>query len=492
MENAHLRPTRREFIQAAGASAAAGAAVTACSREPSYAARRPDGPNVVVIIIDTLRADHVYGDRARTPNMDFLLREGLRFTRAFPEAMPTVPARNSILGGRRMFPFRGWHDYPGLLMSPGWSPIPSVEKTFTSYLRRAGYWTAYVTDNPFLGYSSPYERLQRSFDLFIRHGGQIGVAKPPSSVSRREVRHWLHPKIRDRDHWVRLRRYLANGRYWHDDTHSFAARVFRSGATALEQAVGNAPFALIVDTYEPHEPWTPPRRYINEYGDPDYRGPEPSMPRYRRVSNWLEADERDFVLGRLRALYAAEVTMTDRWLGVFLDRLHELRLERETVIVLVADHGIQLGEHGWTGKISIALHPVLTRVPLVLVDPERRLAGSANDYFASTHDVGPTLLQIAGVRKPEIMTGVDLSRFLRGRRPPERPLAYGGYRNNHYVRTDRWAYMSDNRMLAPRLFDLSTDPDESRNVAERHPGVVNDLQEALTWRAGGRPPYYDV
>ena len=75
---------------------------------------------------------------------------------------------------------------------------------------------------------------------------------------------------------------------------------------------------------------------------------------------------------RLRELYAAEVTMTDRWLGVLLDRLHELNLERETVIGLVSDHGILLGEHGWTGKISTALHPALTNIPMVAGRPERR------------------------------------------------------------------------------------------------------------------------
>ena len=66
----------------------------------------------------------------------------------------------------------------------------------------------------------------------------------------------------------------------------------------------------------------------------------------------------DLVLvDRMKALYAAEVTMTDRWLGVFLDRLHDLRLERETAIVLVSDHGFFLGDHGLTGKISTRLHP---------------------------------------------------------------------------------------------------------------------------------------
>ena len=101
---------------------------------------------------------------------------------------------------------------------------------------------------------------------------------------------------------------------------------------------------MVVDTYEPHEPWTPPRKYIDLYGDPDYRGPEPGQPRYGRIADYFHGDDPSRMLARMRALYAAEVTMTDRWLGVFLDRLHDLGLERETAIVLVADHGFLLGE----------------------------------------------------------------------------------------------------------------------------------------------------
>src|SRR5919198_2691216 len=161
------RTTRRGFVEA-GALGAAGLALGA---RPS---RRVDRPNVLVIVVDTLRADHVYGNGARTPNMDALTHEGLRFTRANPEAMPPVPARNSILSGRRRFPFRHWHDWRGLLDSPGWSPLTHVDSAFTSVLRRAGYWTAYVTDNPFLGYSVPYRPLRRSFHSFVRTGGEIG------------------------------------------------------------------------------------------------------------------------------------------------------------------------------------------------------------------------------------------------------------------------------------------------------------------------------
>ena len=91
-----------------------------------------------MIIIDTLRADHAYGERARTPNIDGLSREGLTFTRVHPEAMPTVPARNSILSGRRIFPFRAWHPYGGLPEFPGWAPIEDVGEAFTTVAPATG------------------------------------------------------------------------------------------------------------------------------------------------------------------------------------------------------------------------------------------------------------------------------------------------------------------------------------------------------------------
>ena len=161
--------TRRELLVAGAAVALAAPFVPLGSR-----AGARSSPNVLVIIVDTLRADHVYGDRARTPNMDALISEGLSFTRAVPEAMPTAPARNSILSGRRGFPFRNWHDYRGLMNSPGWFPLRDPEKAWTTVLRRAGYYTGYVTDNPYLGFSYSYIPVRRTFDLFTRHGGQVG------------------------------------------------------------------------------------------------------------------------------------------------------------------------------------------------------------------------------------------------------------------------------------------------------------------------------
>jgi arylsulfatase A-like enzyme len=476
--------TRREFLEA---SASAALALTLAESDALAARRRP---NFLVVIVDTLRADHVsaYGDRALTPNIDDLARRGLRFTHFYPEAMATVPARRSILTGRRVWPFRHWHRFPGLLDTPGWAPIPDPDETFTGALKRAGYWTAYVTDNPFLGYSGEYAPLRRSFDTFWRTGGQLGNSAPRKKVSKRELNKWLVPELREPHIEERARRFLGAGGYWRDETTSWAAKVFSEAAGLLNGV--EQPFAMLVDTYEPHEPWTPPRAYIDLYGDPAYKGPEPCMSRYMRVRDWLSPKREELVLDRMRAVYAAEVTMTDRWLGVLLGRLRELALDSDTVIVLVADHGYLLGEHGWTGKIASMLHPQLVHVPLIVVDPRRKTPRTSS-FLAQTHDVGPTLLSLANVRRPEGMDGIDLSPLLRGRKPRERRnFAYGGYANWHYARTQEWAYVAMNRGIGRRLYDLGRDPGERKNIARRHPKRIDELNRAIVRRAGRRLPVY--
>ena len=122
---------------------------------------------------------------ARTPTMDALARQGMRFTNVFPEAMPTIPARNSILSGRRQFPFRGWYDRPGLLQAPGWEPLDHLDASFLSVLRRAGWWTSYVTDNPFLGYAPRLRPLSQQPQPLRAHGRPD--RRPPEGLERAEA-----------------------------------------------------------------------------------------------------------------------------------------------------------------------------------------------------------------------------------------------------------------------------------------------------------------
>jgi arylsulfatase A-like enzyme len=358
-------------------------------------------------------------------------------------------------------------------------------------LRRAGYFTSYVTDNPFLAYAPPYGRFRHSINRFVRTGGQIGGHKPVSSVPDHILRHWIHPSYDTPKSRARVGKYLANSHPWKGPDYTFAGRVFRNAIRELDVAAARRePFAMVVDTYEPHEPWTPPDRFLKMYGG-DWRGPEPAQPRYGRAASWLPSPrDRRKVIGRLRDLYAAEVTMTDWWLGHLLDRVHKLNLERDTVIALVADHGILLGEHGWTGKIQTALYPALARVPMVYVHPDHRRAGDASDWFASTHDVAPTLLSMAGVKPPGRMTGTDLSRAFNGHKLPRRDYAYGGYSDSFYIRSRDWVLWGYNKPSNFQLYNLRRDPGMEHNVVGSHPRMLSVLYWKMRDRAGGRLPWY--
>lgn len=476
------RIDRRRFLGAAGAGVAGAGIVSAAARtDTAAAAARParpraDGPNVLVIVLDSLRYDHVGANGnswIRTPNIDALARESLRFTRGFPEAMPTVPARRSLLTGRRIYPWVDWRPTRNLPGTPGWTGLARSDRTWLSTLRAAGFWTGYVTDNPFLGFNPDWASLRRGVDRFVRLGGNVGARHPASTVPLDTARHWL-PVDMNTDHYIRgMRQHLANIGGTSDEREQNSARVFTQAAELLATAKrSRRPFALVVDCFDPHEPWAPVQKYRDLYLDKTYAGNEPGNIRYR-PSRYLAAEE----LRRLPGLYAAAVTQTDAWLGTFLAKVHDdPQLADDTAIVLLSDHGIVLGERGWTGKPALELHPELTHVPFLLRAPDRRRAGRTSDYFVSPHDVGPTLLAMTGVRKPEAMDGSDVSPLLSGGRPAQqRSYWFGGYANHWYYRDDRWAMIADGNNSGRELFDLHKDPGELNDIARTHYPMLRKL-----------------
>jgi arylsulfatase A-like enzyme len=481
--------TRRQLIGAAGASAAAAAALGAgaCA---SGSGKSGDRLNVLLLIVDSVRSDFVgtYGaPQVRTPAIDSLAAQGIRFSRFFPEAMPTVPARRTLMTGRRVFPFRGWERAPDLGRGPGAAPIENIADVFTTLLRRSGYWTASASDNPFLGFTKSFRPFRLSFDRYVSVVGHSGFRKDPSTVTNEQLAHWLPDGLSDDDRYVEgMRKYLANTGYGRDDSQSNAARVFHESTKLLEEAAGTQPFALVVDSFDPHEPWSPAPEFVRMYADPSYHGPNPGTARYTRAATYLDTAE----LAQMRAVYAAALTITDKWLGDFLERFRELGLHENTVLILLSDHGILLGERGWTGKIAQELHPELIQVPCVMVHPDGKRAGLVSPYFASTHDIAPTLLSLAGVDVPTGMDGTDLSPLFDGENLPKRPFAYGGYFNHFFVRTGQWSYVADNHGQNRQLYDLTLDRAELHNVAADNRDVHEELHARLVETIGGLPPYY--
>jgi arylsulfatase A-like enzyme len=484
-----MRVNRRRFLQA-GAAGAAGAALlpaAGCSMDETGS---PGDLNVLLLIIDTLRPDHVgaYGAlRAKTPHVDSIAARGLRFNRAYPEAMVTIPARRSIFTAKRIFPYRNFVPNPELGSSPGWLPIDDIRHTFTHEFQRHGYWTAQISDNPHLAFTKAFEPFRQSFDGWYTVVGQSGHVRPADTVPLSLVYDWLPEPLRDERYIPGMRKYLANTGAGMDEEQTCAARVYKRAADTLDQARLRQPFCLVVDCFDPHEPWSPTAHYIDMYKDPTYEGPNIGVTDYGFARNFTPE-----MIRHLHAIYAAEVTMTDRWLGHFLEAFRAAGLDENTVVILMSDHGYLLGERGYTGKVPSQLHPELAQVPFIIAHPDGRAAGETSTYFASTHDVGPTLLSMVGIEPPDWMEGTDLSPVLTGGQPAERrDFHYGGMYNRFFIRTDDWVLIGDNQGNERTLYDLPADPHEFFDVVREHPDISKELYETVLEAAGGPLPYYE-
>ena len=253
----------------------------------------------------------------------------------------------------------------------------------------------------------------------------------------------------------------------------------------LEVATGeNQPFFLVADCYDPHEPWDPPEEYVSLY-DEGYRGKEPLDDNYGS-DDYLT----DRQLLRMRALYAGEVTMMDRWLGKFIERANELGVMERTLFVVVSDHGHLLGEHGYTGKLAYALYPELTDTVLMVRHPQGEGAGKTSDFYASTHDVAPTILSFLGVEQAEPMDGQDLVPILEGGEPL-RPRDHftQGYKNYVCCRDEHRVMFCRTDGADAHLFDAVNDLDQRRDLAEAEPATVKRMYEQYAQNdAAGRLP----
>ncbi|HEV3477267.1 MAG TPA: sulfatase [Rubrobacteraceae bacterium] len=363
----HSTLTRRDFLKVAGTGAAGAALLGTSGLSSSCGSQLGGETNVVLIILDTLRKDHVgaYGNSwIKTPNLDALARESLRFTRAYPESLPTICARRAIHTGMRTWPFRDWHRYKGVGVNLwGWQPIPEDQTTLAEILKANGYETLLVTDN--LQQYDASMNFQRGFDAFDYIRGQTTDpyrplwTYPPENVRRTLVRHdSLGPGS-----LPYFFQYFANTAYRKSEEDWFAPQVFSRASEFLEATKEGQPFFLVVDGYDPHPPWDPPEKYVALYDD-GYDGLEPYTPAEGHIDRFTERQ-----VERMRNLYSAETTMADRWLGKFLDKMDELGLFENTLLVFISDHGFAHGEHGIVGKPPSALWPEVTDIAFFIRHP---------------------------------------------------------------------------------------------------------------------------
>ena len=441
--------------------------------------------NIILLITDTYRYDNL-GDRAerpiRTPALDrFAAERATEITRFYTGSFPTIPHRTDVATG-----ILGWPHY-------GWQPIDqSGSNHIASMLRDPGYVSQLICDCPHLFNA----RFQHAFDAAFQHRGQEGdkallhlndPIRPVMAAEKTRTR----PAFRGHS--------LVDLHKWHNRDPRYEGDTFpaKTGSTAIRWLEENSmagPFFLWVDFFDPHEPWDAPEYLVRRY-DPDYAGPPMSHPNYGPASAYTPAE-----LHNLWAHYAAEAEVIDRWVGRVLQKMDDLQLWDDTIVVITSDHGMSIGEHERTGKSNIhekderywPIYPEIGHVPFLIAggDVPR---GQQLGLIAQPIDIIPTVCDLAGValapEKPlqglsfasAVLNGTSLHRecavsgchvHTEGSAPPRKA-------STPFLVTDRWGYTPVGARGWCELYDLTADPLAQTDVAADHPGEIAELYEQL-------------
>jgi|GEM_PF-983045 len=379
----------------------------------------PDEPDVVLYVIDTLRADAlgVYGATRATPNIDGLARDGVRFAHAISTATWTRPATASLLTG--LYPStHGAKDRPDRL--------PESAFTLSERLRLLGYSTVAVVAN---GNLDPVWGFDQGFEFFQR------------------------PRVPDRDEQDRPRRHLLAS-----EAHEVALREW-----AQRKEQGTGPVFLYVQVVDPHGPYDPPEWLLS--------AKRPELGNTNPINDELNQRKRKptpELMASLRTLYAGEVAYSDQEFGKFLAGLGSTD---DALFVLTADHGEAFQEHGFSSH-GMSLYEGELEVPLILRSPRRMPAGVVVDEPVSLIDVVPTLLSLVGESAPgEVpLPGVSLQGLWGGNssadatgQPLMAELDYDG-RRWESLRLGSEKLMTHLNAKRSWLFDLGKDPGERHNL----------------------------
>jgi arylsulfatase A-like enzyme len=436
---------------------------------------KPNGLNLIVIVADTFRADHLgcYGStRIKTPHLDALASQGTVFASAHAEGLPTIPCRRVYHTGRSVLP------------KARWEPLSKSDITLSEVLGRHGVTTGFIVDT--YHHFKPNYNFHRGFDSWEWVRGQETdkwKSGPKQAVDPKKhmPAHLWNPGY-DRN----MRQFLMNTQGRQGEEDYFCARSCKAAMDWLEQNAGNKPFTLFIDMFDPHEPWDAPPRFQKMY-----RAEYP-YERYLFGYGVKNKDIRPDDLPVIRDLYAAEVTFSDYCIGRLLKSIEAAGLTKDTVIVFTTDHGTHLGEEGCVQKTPGLLNRCVTHIPLIIRHPDAKYAGKRVDGLVSAIDLMPTLLALVGIDDYREMDGGNMWKMAEGQVGAIHDEVYTVFGHFGAIHDLEWHYFQNvtgkNRGKGPCLYSLKDDPQQAKNVLGEFPKVAKDLRARLERRLGIKIP----
>ncbi len=441
--------------------------------------------NIILIITDTFRYDNLANFSkvmpVRTPELDkFIQERAISVDGFYTGSFPTIPHRTDIATGRI-----GWTHY-------GWQPIDlSSRNHIASILSEKGYLTQLICDCPHLFPA----RFQNRFTAAFQHRGQEG---DKALLHLNDPIQNIMPDEKTRLHPLFLGRHLADlhrwhNRYWQFESQSFPAQTGNTTIRWLEENYKFNPFFLWVDFFDPHEPWDPPEYLVNRY-DPDYKGIPMIHPNYGHSSAYTDEE-----LINLRAHYCAEAELVDRWIGRILQKIDDLQLWDNTIVVITSDHGMSLGEHERTGKSNISdnddrywpLYPEIGHVPFIISAPDIP-KGKSLSILGSAVDFLPTACELAKVEAnpPEPFHGKSFANILKDGSGKHRDYVVSGCfvrsgvkntipdkASTPFIITEQWGYAPVGAKGEPELYNIKLDPLAENNIACDNEDIVQEMHK---------------
>lgn len=397
---------------------------------------------MVLIVVDTLRADHLstYGyPRATSPNLDAWAAGGRVYEKAQSASSWTLPTFGTLLTGYSPMRHGAGYTEPK-------TKLDSSVVTIAEMLVDRGFRTGAVVNNPFLERAFGVDRGFEEYDIAPAHNSRHRPADVVVSRSLELVDQW-----------------------------------------------GTVPFFLLVHFFEPHMWYNPPSSFRGRFSEnieTELRYPVSvsGRRRFRKESEQLSDGDREFI----KAVYDEEIAFVDHEFGRLMDGLVERGILDNTMVVFTSDHGEELFEHGGF-EHGHEMWQELLHVPLVVWGPDVKPGRESEPV--SLADVAPTILEWAGVDIPSDFDGLSLWPNLAGERQfPERTLIAEGrlYGDLHAAAAIRWPLkvVVDSERHPVRAIDLATDPDERTDLLassdERPEGAVGGLISTLRGRVVDR------
>ncbi len=457
-------------------------------------------PNIVFLFTDQQRYDTIAAlghPHCITPNMDRLVEEGVTFTDCHVTAPSCAPSRASVFTGH--YP----HTTGILKNADNWT------RSWIENLSEGGYHTANVGKMHTWPFTTPCGFDERyvveNKDRFLegaefqddweKHLEEIGVEKQKRILYRQRADY----------------RECLGAFSWDlpEDTHSDAFTGNRA-IQWINQYEGGQPFFLEVGFPGPHPPYDPPSRHLELYDDvevplapvtdEDLTGQPPAYKAMRTHNVEIDHDSVVHQLEpsseariRQRKHYLANVTLIDEKVGQILKALEDKGILDNTIVIFSSDHGDCLTDHGHSQKWT--MYDEITRVPLIIRCPDRFEGGRKVDDLIQLMDIGPAILEMAGVELPQTMDAQSILPALQqdsswqGRdyvyAEQAKDLILTDTEFMTMVRSKEWKLVHFLGEKDGQLFDLKSDPSETRNLWNdpEHKETKDDLLQNLReWR----------